>query len=112
MQRLAPVRVARLIARAAAGLVAMGSLCGALVVSCAGDSTPGSSGTSSRGNSHAVGQWTPATVDTCTQTQHDQYLVTGPDGKKYPPGILPSTPRPDAPSVTITATIPATRRHG
>src|SRR5258706_4404793 len=94
MQRLAPVRVHRLVARFAAGIVAIGSLCGALVVSCAGDSTPGSSGTSSRGNSHAVGQWTPATVDTCTQTQHDQYLVTGPDGKKYPtwhPAVDPAT---------------------
>src|SRR5258706_16100071 len=94
-QRLAPTRVLHLTARLAAGIVATGSLCGALVVSCAGDSTPGGGGgTSSRSNSHAVGQWAPATVDTCTQAQHDQYVVIGPDGKNYPtwhPPVDPTT---------------------
>lgn len=36
------------------------------------------------GNSMAMGRWTPAPQDSCTQLEHDSYFKIGPDGKKYP----------------------------
>lgn len=72
--------------RAAAPLAAVFLLTGAIEVSCTGDPRdPAGTGGSSGTNSHAMGQWTPVSgVDTCTQAQHDEHFVIGPDGKKYP----------------------------
>ena len=66
----------------ALGVVA--TLTGSLVVSCAGDSTPGGGGSSSAPLSSAMGQWNPSSQDTCTKAFHDTFFVIGPDGKKYP----------------------------
>ena len=73
-------------ARATAPLAAVFLLTGAINVSCAGDppdATGGGSG--ARPASHAMGRWTPVSgVDTCTQAEHDEHFVIGPDGRKYP----------------------------
>jgi hypothetical protein len=76
-----------LLARVAAALLVIGTLSGSLVVSCSGDpsSSTGGGGTGSNAPaSRAMGQWTPATQDTCTKAFHDTFFVLGPDGKKYP----------------------------
>jgi hypothetical protein len=85
--------------RLSAPLAAVLLLTGAIEVSCAGDpadddgDTPGSS----RPASHAMGQWTPvAGVDTCTQAEHDEHFVVGPDGKKYPTWHAPTRTRSDS----------------
>lgn len=44
------------------------------------------------GPSRAFGLWTPGPNDTCTQEQHDQYAVVGPDGKLYPTWHPPVDP--------------------
>ncbi|MCC7322410.1 MAG: hypothetical protein IT358_01155, partial [Gemmatimonadaceae bacterium] len=36
------------------------------------------------GNSSAMGTWRPGRFDSCTAAVHDQFAVTGPDGKRYP----------------------------
>ena len=49
---------------------------------------------SAGGNSSAMGTWKPGRFDSCTQAVHDQYAVTGPDGKRYPtwhPPVDPAT---------------------
>jgi len=46
------------------------------------------------GNSSAMGTWRPGRFDSCTQAVHDQFAVTGPDGKRYPtwhPPVDPAT---------------------
>lgn len=50
------------------------------------------SGSGSGTNSAAMGLWTPAARDTCTQAQHDAYSVIGPDGKRYPTWHPPTGP--------------------
>lgn len=84
-------------ARSAAPLAAAFLLTGAINVSCAGDppdSTGGGGGGSARPASHAIGQWAPvAGVDTCTQAEHDEHFVIGPDGKKYPTWHAPTRTR-------------------
>jgi hypothetical protein len=54
--------------------------------------TTGGSGGSTGTNSAAMGLWTPAGPDTCTQAQHDAYSVIGPDGKRYPTWHPPTGP--------------------
>lgn len=74
-----------LLLRVAGAIAMIGTLTGGLSVSCAGDSTPASGGGGSNApNSASMGQWTPATQDTCTKAFHDTFFVVGPDGKKYP----------------------------
>jgi hypothetical protein len=46
------------------------------------------------GNSSAMGTWRPGRFDSCTAAVHDQFAVTGPDGKRYPtwhPPVDPAT---------------------
>lgn len=70
--------------RAAFAVAAVGLLCGAVVVSCAGDA-PGSAPAAMRPASRALGQWTPLSgIDTCSKEFHDSFFVVGPDGKRYP----------------------------
>jgi len=57
-----------------------------------GSSTGTGSGSGSGTNSAAMGLWTPAARDTCTQAQHDAYSVVGPDGKRYPTWHPPTGP--------------------
>jgi hypothetical protein len=57
-----------------------------------GGSGSGGTGSGSGTNSAAMGLWTPAAVDTCTQAQHDAYSVIGPDGKLYPTWHPPTGP--------------------
>jgi hypothetical protein len=74
-----------LLARVVAACLAMGTLGGWVVVSCSGDSNSAAGGGGSNApSSQAMGRWTPATQDTCTQAFHDTFFVVGPDGKKYP----------------------------
>jgi hypothetical protein len=42
--------------------------------------------------SRAFGIWRPSGPDTCTQEQHDAFVVTGPDGKRYPTWHPPTGP--------------------
>ncbi len=53
----------------------------------------GSGSTSTGGNSHALGLWTPTKWDTCTKAIHDAYSVIGPDGKRYPTWHPPVDPK-------------------
>lgn len=45
------------------------------------------------GPSRAFGIWVPGPGDDCTVEQHDQYAVTGPDGKLYPTWHPPADPQ-------------------
>jgi len=73
-----------LLLRLASALAVIGCLTGAFVVSCTGDPDANTGGGSNAPASTAMGQWTPATQDTCTKAFHDSFFVLGPDGKKYP----------------------------
>lgn len=77
--------------RAATPLGAVFLLTGAINVSCQGDPPDSTGGPSTRPASHALGLWTPVSgVDTCTQAQHDEHYVIGPDGRKYPSWHAPT----------------------
>jgi hypothetical protein len=77
--------LASIAARTLAAALAIATLSGAVVVSCAGDPAGGGDGGASAPASHAMGRWTPlAPHDTCTKEFHDSFFVVGPDGKKYP----------------------------
>jgi hypothetical protein len=74
-----------LLVRVLGALAMVGTLTGSLVVSCDGDPLPATGdGGVNAAASIAMGQWTPATQDTCTKAFHDTFFVVGPDGKKYP----------------------------
>jgi hypothetical protein len=51
--------------------------------------------------SMAMGKWTPSKWDTCTQAEHDNYFVLGPDGKKYPTWHAPTHKRNDGTTCTF-----------
>jgi hypothetical protein len=78
------LRGAALSARLLGAVAMVGTLTGSLVVSCAGDAPSSTGGGSNAPASAAMGQWTPATQDTCSKAFHDTFFVIGPDGKKYP----------------------------
>ena len=78
-------RAVRLLLRSTGALTVVATLTGSLIFSCSGDPLSTGGGGSSNGpTSQAMGQWTPATQDTCTKEFHDTFFVIGPDGKKYP----------------------------
>jgi hypothetical protein len=78
-------RALALLVRLAGAFAVIGTLTGSLVVSCSGDPSSATGGGGSNAPSSAsMGQWTPATQDTCTKAFHDSFFVVGPDGKKYP----------------------------
>jgi hypothetical protein len=85
-----------LLVRLASALAVIATLTGSLVVSCTGDpsSATGGGGGSNAPSSTAMGQWTPATQDTCTKAFHDSFFVIGPDGKKYPTWHAPQATDP------------------
>jgi hypothetical protein len=56
----------------------------ALLAACEGNVAGNGGGPAPNGDARAFGIWTPGTYDDCTAAQHDQYAVTGPDGKRYP----------------------------
>lgn len=60
------------------------------------------SGTNQAGWSSHMGQWQPNTKwDTCTKAEHDNYNVTGPDGKTYPTWHGPTHTRADGSKCTF-----------
>lgn len=92
--------LASIAARTLAAALAIATLSGAVVVSCAGDPASGGDRGAGAPASHAMGRWTPlAPHDTCTKEFHDTFFVVGPEGKKYPTWhapeeIDPATGRP------------------
>ena len=65
----------------------------ALLVACENELPvmPGG-GPATNGNARAYGLWVPGPRDNCSQAIHDQYAVTGPDGKRYPTWHPPTDP--------------------
>lgn len=77
--------LARLLARMLGACLIVGTLCGGLVVSCAGDPPSSTPNTGNQPSSQSMGRWTPVSgQDTCPKSLHDTFFVLGPDGKKYP----------------------------